>query len=86
MKYIVITLALGVAALFSGCTANSTVLSDTAASLNPSATSSASSADEVLAKVTDVVAEMTGWDGSLPRKPSNFFTMYVMLNFGTSFR
>ena len=50
MKYIVITLALGVAALFSGCTANSTVLSDTAASLNPSATSSASSADEVLAK------------------------------------
>lgn len=44
------TLALTIAALFTHCTANSTILADTATSLSPSTTSSASAADEVLAK------------------------------------
>lgn len=50
MKYLLTTIALGLAALQFNCTANSTVLADTATSLNPSSSSSASSANEVLAK------------------------------------
>jgi len=50
MKYLLTTIALGVATFQFNCTANSTLLADTAASLNPSSSSTAASANEVLAK------------------------------------
>lgn len=50
MKYLLTTLVLSIAALAANCTTNSTLLADTATSLNPSTTSTASAADEALAK------------------------------------
>lgn len=50
MKYLFTALTLAAAMLMANCTANSTLLGDTATSLSPATTSTTSSADEVLAK------------------------------------